>query len=262
MFLTLVSVSAEQSFFTLEDIKAKISKDSSPREALVQWYYAIEDLTQAVREQAPASPTLTKLTALQSGLRQELNTKKSLLTATTGSSQLLSLYWSGVLTVDKSLEDPCPQYDVLVDDRSYALDIPPSLVMATWLMESGCRRSRPSNGDGIFQIVSKDYGTGDITTGHWIWMMYDFNDFLRAKFAWYQKANNLTQVLPMSYRHIDYDSIIKFGALYNGLSWATVKWNILPAAPNYVFWKLTDQYSWSSKDGLLVRVMKVLKYMN
>lgn len=253
-------VIAGSSFFTFEDIAKRIAQDPNPRESLVQRYYAIEDLHQAVQTQAPSSPTLTQLSTIKNKLRKEIDTKKSLLTQTSGAADLLGTYWSWVLTQSGSLDKPCPQFMTLVDDRSYALDLPSSLVTATWLMESGCWRYRPANGDGIFQIVSKDYGTGTIATGHRIWMMYDFDDFIRAKFAWYQKANNLTQQLPFSYQHIDYDSIVKFWSLYNGLSGATVKWNILPAAPNYVFGKLTDQYSWSQKDGLLVRVMKTLRY--
>lgn len=254
------SVFAQETVSTVDDILTHISKEPRPRESLVQWYYAIDDLTQAVQTQAPQSSSLTKLNTIRSALRKELDRKKSLLIQTSGALSLLSQYRDGMLTRDRALEKNCTQQYTIADDRSYALDLPTSLVIATWLMESGCAWSRPSNGDGIFQIVSKDYGAGLISTGHRIWMMYDFNDFVRAKFAWYQKANNLTGSLPFSYQHIDYDSVVKFGALYNGLAGGTVRGTIYPAAPNYVFGKLNDDYSSAVKDGLLVRILKVLKY--
>lgn len=236
-----------------------IEHSQTPQRDMVGWYYAIEDLRQAVLVEAPQSPYLQKIEQISKDLRQELDAKKALRPLSSTSLSLLDQYRSGVLTNDKSLDKPCPQFAQLIDDWAFALDLPASLITATWLMESGCGRSRPANGDGIFQIVSKDYGTGVMTTGHRIWMVSDFNDFVRAKFARYHRVNAITTGFPMSYQYIDYTGVVKFGALYNGLSGANVRGDISPASVNYVFGKLNDQYSGAVKDGLLVRVMKVMK---
>ncbi len=60
---------------------------------------------------------------------------------------------------------------------------------------------------------------------------------------------------------MDLDSLIKHGALYNGLANATIKWDIQPGAPAYVYGRYTDAYSGAVKDGLITRVLKVVKYM-
>jgi hypothetical protein len=65
----------------------------------------------------------------------------------------------------------------------------------------------------------------------------------------------------LTYANLDLDSIIKHGALYNGLSWATIKWDIQPAAVQYVYGRYTDVYSGSVKDGLLTKILKSVQYM-
>ena len=42
---------------------------------------------------------------------------------------------------------------------SFANDFPTALTIAVWFRESTCGYYLPKNGDGPFQIVSKDYGT-------------------------------------------------------------------------------------------------------
>ena len=98
-----------------------------------------------------------------------------------------------------------------------------------------------------------------MTTGQRIWMMYDFNDFLRAKFSRYATANKINNTLPFDYQHISYTGLVQFGALYNGLSGASIRGDIQPAAPHYVYGNLNDQYSGAVKDGLIVRVIKAMK---
>lgn len=255
----LVSPVFAQEITDTNSILSLVATNPKPNTALVERYYAIEDLRQAVLLQAPQSPYLSKLNTMSKDLRKELDAKKLLRPLSPSSLALSGQYRSGVLSKDKVLDKPCPQFQTLVDDWSFALDLPSSLVTATWLMESGCGWTRPANGDGIFQIVSRDYGTGVMTTGHWIWMMTDFNDFVRAKFTWYNTANKVNNTLPFNYQFIDFTGVVRFGALYNGLSGWTVKWDIQPISVNYVYGKLNENYSGAVKDGLLVRVMKAMK---
>ena len=139
--------------------------------------------------------------------------------------ELLTSYRPLVQT-DKALDTLCRQRYQLVDDRSYALDLPTPLVLATLDMESSCRRSNPTNGDGVFQLIAKDYDTGaTLSVGQWIMMMYDYAELVRGKHAWYHNINkfstnncstkniNLTeQTAPicLSYTTMDIDSIIKY----------------------------------------------------
>jgi hypothetical protein len=142
-------------------------------------------------------------------------------------------------------------------------------------MESWCGRYKPTNGDGVFQLVSKDYGTGVLSTGERILMMYDFSALLKGKYDRYHTANKLSpndcntnmtwstgiiSPICLSYTTLDFDSIVKHGALYNWLSGSIIKGNIQPAIAPYVFGHYTDTYSGSVKDWLLVRILKVLNY--
>ena len=60
---------------------------------------------------------------------------------------------------------------------------------------------------------------------------------------------------------MDMDSLIKYGALYNGLSGAVIKGDIQPAASAYVYGKFGSENQSANKDGILMRVLKVLDYM-
>lgn len=103
--------------------------------------------------------------------------------------------------------------------------------------------NNPNNRNGIFQITTNDHEPGAIEVGHWIGMMYDFNDFLQRNKARYHNSNKLSienceykdktmvgQTAPvcLSYDSVDLDSLIKFGALYNGLAGSSIKGDIQP----------------------------------
>ena len=72
-----------------------------------------------------------------------------------------------------------------MDTISYANNFPTALMMATRYREAHCGYYLPSNGDGPFQIVSKDYGTGQITEAKFLQAMQDFIDFSKAKHTQY-----------------------------------------------------------------------------
>lgn len=244
-------------------LRSQIQKESNPRESLVGRYYAIDDSYRTMLNQTGASlvsnETIIRTKQLKDALRSRIDGQKETIKPYARMSWFVAQYRSGILTSWSTLDKPCPQMYQIADDRSYALDIPTSLTLATWLMESGCGRYRPGNGDGIFQIVSQDYGTGTMTTGLFIVNIYDFHALITNKRKRWQKII-AWQPLTMSYTNRDYDTIVRHGALYNGLSGSYKQWIIEPWAPNYVFGKFNDQYSWAKKDGLLVRMMKVMQY--
>ncbi len=269
----LLSLVYAQDDITLQVFNT-IAKDASPRESLVQWYYSIDNFYNRISAVSPTHPWLYKINILKFALRNKLTLEKT----SHDKKQLFNLvdsYWSWVTTKEVPLSLACKQRYELVDDRSYALNIPTALTLATLDMESGCGWYKPANGDGVFQLISKDYGTGTLSTGEWILMMYDFAALLKGKYDRYHNANKLSssdctmnitwsmgliQPICLSYTTLNFDSIIKHGALYNGLSGAIIKGNIQPASASYVFGHYTDNNSWSIKDGLLVRIFKVLNY--
>ena len=138
MCSSLLFVSAQQEISSLQDIMTQIEQQKNHNEALIQWYYAIEDLHQAVAKQAPNSPFIKKIALLSTELRTKIDEKKSLRPLSRSSLEFVDTYRDRVLTKSKPLDRPCPQFRTLVDDRAFALDLPTSLVTATWLMENGC----------------------------------------------------------------------------------------------------------------------------
>lgn len=240
----------------------QIQKESNSRESLVGRYYAIDDSYREMLSQigtVVSNDTIIRTKQLKDALRARIDGQKESIKPYARMSWFISQYRSGVLTSWSVLDKPCPQMYQIADDRSYALDIPTSLTLATWLMESGCGRYRPGNGDGIFQIVSQDYGTGVMTTGLFIVKMYDFHALITNKWRRWQKIISW-QPITMSYTNRDYDTIVRHGALYNGLSGSYRQWIIEPWAPSYVFGKLNTTYAGAKKDWLLVRMMKVMQY--
>lgn len=274
IFTLFMSVTSAQANVA-NQIMQQIDTNPTPRESLVQRYYSMDDFYAKISQLSGTHKALPKIASIRSSLRTKLDTaktneKKDMM------MNMVSAYRSGVTTKDSGLSPICKDRYQLVDDRSYAFNIPTALVLATLDMESSCGRYKPTNGDGVFQLIAKDYGTGTLTTGQWIMMMYDFSALVAGKHARYHTANKLskddcttkninltgtTSPICLTYTSMDLDSIIKHGALYNGLSWAIIKWDIQPWAPAYVYGRYTDTYSGSVKDGLITRVLKVLKYM-
>ena len=259
----------------MSSISQQINNSSSPRESLVQRYYSMDDFYAKISVLSWTHKALPKIASIRSTLRSKLDIIKNI----EKKDKILTLwetYRSGVTTPSVWLSPLCKDRYQLVDDRSYAFDIPTALVLATLDIESSCGRYKPNNGDGVFQLIAKDYGTWTLTTGQWIMMMYDFSSLVSGKHARYHTANKLskddcttknvtltgtTSPICLTYTSMDLDSIIKHGALYNGLSWAMIRGNIQPAAPAYVYGRYTDAYSGAVKDGLIARVLKVIKYM-
>ncbi len=259
----------------LNQITTQIDSNSTPRESLVQRYYSIEDLEQRITKLSPNSTTLSNISSIKKALRTRLDNEKKSNTLSSGTLEFIDDKRKNVTTRNVWLSNICTQRYQLVDDRSYAFNMPTALVLATLDMESSCGWYKPNNGDGVFQLIAKDYGTWTLSTGQWIMMMYDFAELVRGKHARYHTANKLSintcntkdsnltgQTAPicLSYTSLDLDSLIKHGALYNGLSGAKIMGDIQPGAPSYVYGRYTDTYSGSVKDGLIVRVLKSLRY--
>ena len=148
----------------------------------------------------------------------------------------------------------CTGWYKTLDDISFAYDFPTALTIAVWYKESSCAYYLPNNWDGPFQILSKDYGTGEITQKQFIQAVTDFLEFSKNKLARYewQLSGEL------SYNSFDLTGVQNFAALYN---WGTRSGNIIvPNNPKYIFDGYGEDYSWAKKYGIFPQMLKVLEW--
>jgi len=76
----------------------------------------------------------------------------------------------------------------------------------------------PWNGDGLFQIVSHDYGTGAIGVPELLEQTQHFIDFCYAKRAVYKKVRRFDDVpVQITYEGWSLQDLRKQSVLYNGM---------------------------------------------
>jgi len=155
--------------------------------------------------------------------------------------------------IENSLKNCTGRYKTL-DDISFAYDFPTALTIAVWYRESTCAYYLPNNGDWPFQILSKDYGTGEITSKQFIQTVVDFMEFSKNKLARYDGLLSGE----LSYNSFDMTWVLNFIALYNGWSRS---WNvIIPNNYNYAYDGYGEDYSWAKKYGIVPQMLKVLEW--
>lgn len=161
---------------------------------------------------------------------------------------------------DSPLHPNCIEYIDELDTLAYVHNVSLPVLIGTRWRETTCGYYLPSNGDGVMQIVSHDYGTGEIQQHEdFFFMMENYIDFANAKYDRYNRVTDSGEPITIDYTTISYDDIIKHGALYNSLSWGTIYGDIAPTNPWYVFDNYTDAYSGSTRDGLLPVVIKTMQ---
>lgn len=138
--------------------------------------------------------------------------------------------WSGSMAMLDPLHQNCTGRYTTMDLMSFAYDFPTALMIAVWRKESNCGYYLPKNGDGPFQIVSKDYSKVTLNKENFEKMIQDFIFFAKHKINRYNSRNPDTPI-KLSYHEFSHADLLKFAALYNGLSGATVYGDIKPAAP-------------------------------
>ncbi len=174
-------------------------------------------------------------------------------------SKFLNEYrWNITIQEDFPI-DNCVWWYNTIDNISFANDFPTALTIAVWYKESNCGYYLPANGDGPFQIVSKDYGNGEITEELFKQTIQDFIDFAKNKIDNYnKKADDEFPPLKISYTWFDYTWVVSFAALYNG--WTRTWWMVQPNAPKYVFDGYGEKYANAKKYGLFPAFLKVLSW--
>ena len=168
--------------------------------------------------------------------------------------------YSGDIIKTINEPDRCTRQYQLADDLSFVYNQPTSVTLATRYRETTCRRYLPGNGDGPFQILNKDYGSGDLTPQLFKQTVIDYLEFAQNKFNRFEKANSKSGlVIGLSYTGLNFTGIVRHGALYNSLSGKTVYGDIQPARPNYVFDGYGEAYSGSKRYGLLPKTLILLQ---
>jgi len=174
-------------------------------------------------------------------------------------SDFISQYSSGITFDEEFPNDRCFWRYNTIDNISFANDFPTALTIAVWYRESTCTYGLPSNGDWPFQIVSKDYGTGEIDETTFRQIIQDFIDFSKKKINRYNEKNAGEYTgINLTYTWFSYEDLWKFAGLYNGLSGSTVYGEIGPAVPKY-FLEWYENFENSKRFWLFPAFIKVLK---
>ena len=218
---------------------------------LAKWYDILKDderlatISSGLRDYAYAQFDSRKRTSKQKSVTEKTN--------------FLDEYRSNIMIQDEFPFDKCTWWYNTIDNISFANDFPTALTLAVWYRESGCGYYLPSNGDGPFQIVSKDYGNGEITEEIFKQTVQDFIDFAKNKIDNYNnRADDEFPPLKLSYNSFDYTWVVSFAALYN---WGTrTWWMVVPNAPKYVFDGYGEDYSNAKKYGLFPAFLKLISW--
>ncbi len=167
--------------------------------------------------------------------------------------------YSGWFSKEITTPDSCTGRYNTMDTISFANNFPTPLMIGTRYRETNCGYYLPSNGDGPFQILSKDYGTWQITEAKFLQTMQDFIDFSKNKYISYKTKLWIS----LTYTWFDMTGLVDHGALYNGASITgnASSWYVaLPLNPHYVYDGYGQQYSWAIRYGLIPKFLKVLDW--
>lgn len=218
---------------------------------LAKWYNILEDDERL----ATVSSGLRDYAYAQFDSRKKLAKQQSI----GRKSEFLDEYRWDIMMEEDFPIDNCVWWYNTIDNISFANDFPTALTLAVWYRESNCGYYLPSNGDGPFQIVSKNYGNGEITEEIFKQTIQDFIDFAKNKIDNYnKKADDEFPEIHISYTGFDYTGVVSFAALYNW--WIRTGWMVAPNAPKYVFDGYGEKYANAKKYGLFPAFLKLISW--
>lgn len=195
------------------------------------------------------------LNTISAYLITQVNTEKAKAKiSSTAFKQAFSNQYATGFSKEITTADMCTWWYNTMDSISYANNFPTALTIATRYRETNCGYYLPGNGDGPFQILSKDYGTWTISEAKFLNTIQDFIDFSKAKRTQYQSKLWIS----LTYTGFDMTGLVNHAGLYNGgiISWSIVN----PIHPNYVYDWYTQEYSGATRYGLVPKFLKVLDW--
>ena len=218
---------------------------------LGKWYNILENDERL----ATISSGLRDYTYAQFDSRKKIGKQQSM----ANKSEFLDKYRWDIMMEEEFPIDNCVWWYNTIDNISFANDFPTALTLAIWYKESNCGYYLPSNGDGPFQIVSKDYGNWEITEEIFKQTIQDFIDFAKWKIESYNnRADEEFPEIKISYTSFDYTGVVSFAALYN---WGTRTWGMVqPNAPKYVFDGYGEKYANAKKYWLFPAFLKLISW--
>lgn len=154
---------------------------------------------------------------------------------------------------DVQVLNQCLKYYELVDDVSFAYDFPTELAIATRYRETTCGMYLPNNGYGPFQIISNDYGTGDLGENEFVEALVDFIEFSN----WKRNSYSNKVDLDIPYDGFSRQAIINHLALYNW--WYIESGVVIPNKPGYLFDNYNEEYAWATKDWVYTLFLKLMR---
>lgn len=164
-------------------------------------------------------------------------------------NQYISWFSQNITTVDS-----CTGWYNTMDTISFANNFPTALTIATRYREVNCGYYMPANGDGPFQIISKDYGTGQITEATFLKTIQDFINFSKAKHLQYKTKLWIN----LTYTWTDWTGLVNHAGLYNG---GLISWNIVnPINPHYLYDGYGTGFTGALRYGLMPKFLKVLDW--
>lgn len=234
----------------------QLSAEKDPQ-ALWSYYQQSRDWLELPMATGSLVQELTLVRDFSLAMLQAWSKKEKL--ASQQAKQALLEEWKHTMWGIEPLDERCLWWYSTMDMMSYAYDFPTALMIAVWRKESNCGYYLPKNGDGPFQIVSKDYSRVSLNKGSFEDMIQDFLLFSKHKISWYNSRNPDTPIR-LSYQNFTHADLLKFAALYNGLSWGTVYGDIKPAAPGYYWSRLPGAWANAKRNGLLAQVLKIVEW--
>ena len=213
-------------------------------------------LTDQLQNLETRFPNQDKLNYLLSGLEthlsNQINTKKTQVKQA-NKEQIKSFVAQNMTGISNIPEtDICKQQYDLIDTISFANNFPTALTLATRYREASCRMYLPGNGDGPFQIISKNYGAGELNLTTFKQSVQDFIDFSKAKYG-----NYYSKIGPIfTYTGFDMTGIVNHAALYNGGK--IMSGVVVPIIPKYVYEWYGNYSSWAVRYGIRPKFVKLL----
>lgn len=206
-----------------------------------------------------------KISTIRDHLHQNLQQMKipKLLDGKIHKDSFVYNYASGIIQ-DHNIPQKCRDRRQYMDDISFVHNLPTAITMATRYAESTCGFYLPIHptygSNGPFQIITKDYGTGEMTESLFRQTVQDFVWFAWYKINSYEKSNSKEWLkVNLTYDSFDFTGVVRFGALYNGLSGSTIKGDIQPMKRWYVFNNYEPAYASAVRHGLMPMFIKSLE---
>lgn len=160
------------------------------------------------------------------------------------------------ITSSKEFPERCFEGYEELDTLARQKDFPTVLIIAARYKESGCNLQNPRNGDGLFQIVAHDYGTGEISIAWLLEQAEHFIDFSNAKRERYKKLQRFDDVpVQITYDGRTLQDIRKQAVLYNGMAAGVTLENSWYANNGFAWYARPDI---SSQDWLVTMLLKAI----